>query len=159
MKKRFIFHPLLFALIPILDLYNHNKKAADLSYLIKPCLISFLITIIVLFVLKKTTKDQDKSSLLTSVLIIFFFGWHYLEQLFNFGGVITTLAIWLVVTIAVFFLIINTSKKLANLNGYFNMLSVLLILWSSINIGLYEFKTEKILVNVETTNKEYIIKH
>ena len=73
MKKNIILHPWLLAMAPILSLYEHNKDATNLDFLILPLIIS-LISAGLLFILNYLiTKNKNKAALISSIFILLFF--------------------------------------------------------------------------------------
>ena len=72
-------HPFLFAIFPILSLYENSIRFVSENELIIPLIVVLTITGIFFIVLKKLFKNNYKSELITSILILFglFYGTLY----------------------------------------------------------------------------------
>jgi len=74
MKRFFTYlHPFLFALYPIFELRNHNITYVDATALIRPILLSILLTASIWIVLRLLFRDWKKSGILTTLVMIAFF--------------------------------------------------------------------------------------
>jgi hypothetical protein len=137
--KNNTWHPFLFAVAPILSLYEHNKDIVDYDYLIKPLLISIISSIIIFFVVKKITKNKNKSALIVTWLILLFWLFGLFTDVFIWLSPLAILLIWLIIFIAVIALIINSEKKFENFTSYLNFLAIFLILWPLASLSYYEY--------------------
>ena len=144
MKKIFIIHPYLFAIFPIISLYNHNKDIAKFSHIFYPIAISFLSTIVLYFLLKILAKNKVKAAVLSSSLVIQFFVFGYFIHIIpclsvvNFKLPITThhliIVIWIDFVILTFILVLKTKRNLISINGYLNTAAIFLFFFPVINI-------------------------
>src|SRR5512139_377685 len=73
--KKFLtsLYPFLFALYPIFELRNHNITYVNTIALVRPVLLSVLITGLVWMVLRVLFRDWHKSGLIATLVIIAFF--------------------------------------------------------------------------------------
>ena len=153
--KKIIIHPILFALFPILALYNHNKDMAQLSYLLWPVIISVLFAIALFFLLELIIKNKNKAAITVSLFLILFFSFgHILSMVptINIGTLIIYnyyILSFILATLLIFtaLLILTTKKSLNTINFYLNTVAIILIIFPLINIGLYEYKTKNIDIN------------
>jgi hypothetical protein len=91
MKKALSFlYPFLFALYPILELRNYNVAYVDSASLFRPILLSLLLTGLVWLVLWSIFRDQNKTGIITTLIIISFFsyGQIFLQIQSTFGDTI-----------------------------------------------------------------------
>ena len=79
--KKIIIHPILFAVFPVLALYNHNKDMAQLSYLVWPLVLSILLAIFIFFILELFIKNKNKTAVITTLFLIIFFSFGHLLSL------------------------------------------------------------------------------
>ena len=137
--KKIVWHPFLFALAPVISLYEHNKDIVDYNYLTKPLLISIISVVIIFFISKKIIKHKNKTALIVTWLILLFWLFGNLADLFSFFPIIITLLIWVIIFIAVVSLIINSKKDFKNFTTYFNILTIFLLLWPLSSLAYYEY--------------------
>ena len=85
------FHPLLFAIYPILFLYSRNVAEFPPGVLCEPILVSVLFTLAVSVFIWKFSKNRLRSALVLSLFLLVFFSYghfyHFLEEsgLLRFG--------------------------------------------------------------------------
>ena len=82
MKRKFIFHPFIFSIYPILFLLSHNiAKVTRASYfeIIFLIIIAPIITYIILIFLKLILKNVEKASVLTTFLLLIFYSFGHLK--------------------------------------------------------------------------------
>ena len=75
MKKTRVYHPFLFALIPILYVYAHNLKKFPLSLaeIILPLILSLITAYLLFGIVALLLKDQAKAGLIATVFIFVFY--------------------------------------------------------------------------------------
>ncbi len=82
MKKcRFLFHPILFSIYPILSLYVSNINHIKPGDVVRPVLISLLFGVITLFISKLVVKDWERAGLVTSLALILVFSYGHVYNL------------------------------------------------------------------------------
>ena len=82
MKRKFILHPFIFSIYPILFLLSHNiAKVTRASYfeIIFLIIIAPIITYIILIFLKLILKNVEKASVLTTFLLLIFYSFGHLK--------------------------------------------------------------------------------
>lgn len=131
-----LLYPFLFALYPIIELRNLNITYVDSASLIRPMLISILVTGLIWIVLRFIMKDWQKAGILTSLLVISFFlyGHLFIQIESNFGTAIRHRYLMLVFGGILLFAGIYIQTKVKNPDP-FNFLAVmglLLTLFSAI---------------------------
>ena len=72
-KPRPPFHPLLFAVFPILSVYFHNAGYVPARELPLPLLLSLSITCVLYFGLTRLIKDLERTALIVSGVLLLFF--------------------------------------------------------------------------------------
>ena len=80
--RLYLFHPVLFALLPVLSLLAHNINVAPPLHALRPGVIALLLTAAVLILARRLAGDWEQASLLTSLFVMLFFsyGHVYLGQ-------------------------------------------------------------------------------
>ncbi|MBC8390541.1 MAG: hypothetical protein H8E13_21145, partial [Actinobacteria bacterium] len=156
MKKTFIIHPFLFAIFPILFLYSHNigqLSMVSLSEILIPIVIILGFTAIaVLFFWLILKKDCKKAGIIVAIFLVLFFSYGRVYdpikglKIGNFiiGGHRYLLVVWLILFILGTYFTIRTKKDLRNFSNILNVIAIVLVLFSLVNIGFYKFKTRDI---------------
>jgi hypothetical protein len=82
-KKTPVFHPLLFAAVPILFLFAHNSRNLYVAAgeIVLPLLVSVTATILVWLGLRLLLRDSRRAGILTSVLVLLFYLYGHLYGL------------------------------------------------------------------------------
>jgi hypothetical protein len=68
-----IYHPILFAIFPVLFLYSHNASELYPIYLVIPTLLSVGITGSIWIILNRIVLNRSKAAFLTSTLVLIFY--------------------------------------------------------------------------------------
>jgi hypothetical protein len=151
-KKNILIHPWLFALIPIINLFEHNQDIASIYYLPNPIIITLISTIIVFFLVNIFVKNKIKSALIISAWIIYFFLFYLLIGLFSkvsdfisnglmpYGSL--ALIVYITHIVAIAFLIATSHKKFNKLNKLLNFFSIIVILLQLFNILNYQYQNK-----------------
>lgn len=138
--KRFpIFHPILFAIFPILYLYSYNAEQVPLNEIILPLSIILLLTILLWMLLSFVLKNSLKASLITSLFLLLFFSFGHFQTVisgiavnnFVIGRDRFLILIWLLIFVIgfVLFLKIKNFKNLYNLNRILNIIAIFLLIF------------------------------
>jgi len=170
MKKAFIIHPFLFAIFPILFLYSHNigqLSIISFSEILIPIAIALGFTIIAAILLWLILKrDSKKAGIVVSIFLVLFFSYGRIYdsvkgfKIGNFiiGGHRYLLAVWLILFILGSYFIIKTKKDLHNFSNILNVIAIVLVLFSLVNIGFYKFKTRNLQDNsIISQNGEAVV--
>ena len=72
-------YPFLFALYPILELRNFNITYVSLTSIVRPVLLSLLVTTIMWGILKLIVKDWHKAGLITMLIMVSFFSYGHVQ--------------------------------------------------------------------------------
>jgi len=83
MRKRFSLYPFLFALSPALFLFSQNITRVLFSDLIFPLLFLFGLVFVLLLLTSLSIKGREKSALVTTVLVVFFFSYGHVYSFLN----------------------------------------------------------------------------
>jgi len=137
--------PLLFAVFPILYLFQYNQTDLPPSVLWAPLTISAAIGIALLVISWIFIKQADKAALLASLLVvaIFYFGIFY--DIANTWGINSTLALgfWLLL-LTLGGVALYRAKSLNSISLITLVASAYLVLVSIANIGLYRIQNPPI---------------
>jgi len=159
MKQFLAFHPLLFAIAPILFLFAYNIDEVPATDLVLPLLIAIVGTLSLLLLLRLITKNYNKIGIITSYFLILFFSYgHIRDTVFSPAAkVLVTpnlflLSLWALLFVAGGFFIVRSHRDFYILTKFLNATAVVLITISLINIGIYEIRT--INLGHEEVNEE-----
>lgn len=127
MKRILTFlHPFLFALYPIFELRNHNITYVDAAALVRPVILSILLTGLVWVVLRLLFKDWQKSGIITTLIVIAFYtyGHIFIEIESAFGILVRHRYLTLVYALLLLLLAIFILWKVRNPQTLINFLTV-----------------------------------
>src|SRR4030042_1192281 len=151
----FPFHPILFAIYPILFLYNQNIKEVYLSETIIPLSISLISATIILVSFNFVFKSINKAAFFSSLFIIIFFSHGHLHKLigerpfwiwsFKIGVDKTLFFVWVLLLTSTIFFLLRTRKKLLTFKITLNIVAIFLVLIPLSSITLYELSSGRIL--------------
>jgi len=80
-------HPFFFALYPILELRNYNITYVDSASLVRPMLLSILVTAALWVILRLFTREWQRSGIITTLIVISFFSYgHVFIQIESVSG-------------------------------------------------------------------------
>lgn len=138
------FAPFLLSIQPVLQLFLINLAELDFSEIMRSLFASLLFGAIVLGVLYLFMRDWIKSSLVASLFIILFFLFgdvaDWIVKTFGLGPVranFLILSLAAIIMIVWFWVVRSRIKNTATLNLYFNLLSVLFLINSVIQMRHY----------------------
>lgn len=143
-------HPFLFAIFPILSLYENSIRFVSENELIIPLIVVLTITGIFFIVLKKLFKNNYKSELITSILILFglFYGtlYFFIDD-FTLNGIDIgkhryLLLICFILISIIFYWIIKKQNDLRTINYVLNLVSLTMVLVIFSNILFYEINND-----------------
>jgi hypothetical protein len=83
-RRNWVIHPFLLGVFPIVSLYSHNVYELPLEVMLKPIGLSLGVIGTIWLILWGVTRDSRKSGLVTSLLVVLFFGFesfHFAFQL------------------------------------------------------------------------------
>ena len=142
--ERGLFAPFLLAIQPVLQLFLINVAELDFSEIIRSLLVSLLFAVIVLGVSYLFIRDGLKSGLVASLLILLFFLFgdvaDWTVKTFGLGPVRANFLILVLVAVCLIvwiWLVQRHIKNLITINLYFNLLSVLFLISSLIQMRNY----------------------
>ena len=142
--ERGLFAPFLLSIQPVLQLFLINVAELDFSEIIRSLFAALLFGVVVLGILYLFTRNWVKSSLVASLFIILFFLFgdvaDWIVKTFGLGPVRANffiLALVAVIMIVWFWVVRSRIKNTRSLNLYFNLLSVLFLISSVIQMRNY----------------------
>lgn len=144
MKRTIIIYPFLFAIFPVLALYAHNIGELSLSSIWIPLAISFGFAVILFTISWLIFRSAMKAGIVASLfLIIFFADGHIFSMLQGWGWPRPAKYLpiaWGILFIVVVYLTARTKRRLNNLTTILNVVGIVLVVISSVNIAVYEFR-------------------
>lgn len=148
MKKHITVHPFLFAVLPVLFLYSHNKGELYLSQLVAPLLVVGLSSLVVWSLLSLVVRDRLRAALLSSLFWVWFFSFGHLHRLVtrlpaaDLASPRTSAFVavyWAVLLVGIGLLTVQR-RGLASLSSMLNIAAGALVTWHILAIGGYEFQ-------------------
>lgn len=152
MKRDTAFHPLLFALFPILSLYVHNVGRLPFREIIGVTLAVLICTVLLWSLLRFLLGSWPKSAIIASVFLVLFFSYGHVTQaltallyqggLLDKAGVLVLIGTrgalaWLLflgaVLAATFYLTAKSSSNLQSPTKALNVVSCILVLSVGLN--------------------------
>lgn len=150
-----ILHPFLFALFPILFLYSHTIHQA-LFQEILPLLFLSLVCTLLLFLLLSHLFQREKAGVVTSLLLVLFFSYGHLYNLLYLLNQTSNSYVYLLwILFMVSGLILLSKRSIPSwITPFLNIVSLVLILITSLQIGLYHWEIHKTLQTMERSEQE-----
>jgi hypothetical protein len=140
--ERGLFAPFLLAVQPVLQLFLLNISELDFVEIIRALLVAILLSLIVFGVSYLLLQNGIKASLLACPFILFFFLFgdiaHWISGTFEMGPARTNLLLLILVAVCLslwFWVVRNRLQNVAAINLYFNLLSILFLGGSLIQMG------------------------
>ncbi len=146
--RRFGFHPLVFALAPILYLYSTNVHEVGIEEVVGPILIALCATTILWLALALLLWNPDKASIIASACVVLFFAYgHVFYGTDSFavaglrlGGLYIgrhryLLLTFATVAMALSYVVFKTRRSTRALTGFLNVSSVALLMTSVLSLG------------------------
>jgi hypothetical protein len=78
---RRVLHPFLFALFPLLFLYNANREEVRFENLFRPAAMLLLVTAIVFGLLRLAARSWQRAGLLATLVLVMFFSYGHVDRL------------------------------------------------------------------------------
>jgi hypothetical protein len=147
MKRALVIHPFLIALYPILFIYAKNIEQLSLSQIWTSvvALEGFTAIMLVLFALLLRSAAKAGGLLSLFLLLFFSFGpthralWHGGTEVLASGSLIL-LGVWVVIFVGGAALFIGIKRGLRESTMILNVVAVVLVAYSLVNIGIYELR-------------------
>lgn len=170
-NRPFIIHPLLFALLPIITLFEHNKDLLKFNDTIRALIATFLLMLILYFFFGFILKSRVKTALATSLTLFLFFSFgHFVDIIsptfdnlyfylrlflsklipvlkpdYTFHYLIdyyVILFIWLILFVFLFFYIAKSKKKFTFITSFLNTTSFIIIIISLASISIFTIQSK-----------------
>ena len=161
LKER-ILHPFLLTVYPILFLYSHNIKELRLATVAIPMLITLTATLCIYFLLTLIIKNRLKKGIFLSLIIFMVFSYGHMQTLVTATEKNPTfLILYLFGFLISCFFLLKSKKTFQSTNFILNLITIFLLVFSSLNIIIYEFRfrpnkvpdTEQHSVNLESDSQ------
>ena len=141
LKNTFELHPFLFGIFTTIFIFTFNVHIVKIEDLILPLVIIVSIVIGLTIPIKILLKNKKKSAFIISIIAILFFSYgHFYEIIENDIDSIPhkfLLSIFFVIFVIGVFYFVRTKRKLDNATKITNGVSIVIILFSLMNLGIY----------------------
>ncbi len=114
MKRQLVFHPLLFALSPVVYLYSQNMAQTPLREVLRPALVLLSVSFFLWLVLTLLLKNAHKAGVVTSALVLI---------TFIYGAVAASVGLHLSLLVIVVFTLL-TRRDLRKLTTLLNLIAL-----------------------------------
>lgn len=155
-KSTWILHPFFLAVYPILFLLANNINELQVSQVIRPSIISLLVTLALLALFGSSTRNFKQAAILVSLIVILYFSYGHVFRLLQvyaplFSNHIFLGLLWL------FILLIGTKYKwkIRNITAFtntMNWISGSLLILPIITIGTYIVQSGRIIDTESNTS-------
>lgn len=164
-KKSLIIHPFLLSIFPIIALFSSNVRELSFQEMFLPMVLILSFTIGIWILLRYILKNGRKSAFITSLLLVLFFSYGYLYNLFDnvtidgfdIGRSRYLLVPYLVTLVVGIYYFVRTNRKLNNVTTITNSITISLILIVSINIGTFYMMNDDNFYDDETIINSFSI--
>lgn len=152
MKKHFILHPVLFALLPVLTAYFHNMDQLRPAQITQPAALTVLFAAALVALVTLITRNYYKAVLLVSPFLVLFLSYGYI---YSYIGHLMARTPWYLIVTAFSALslalllaftwfcriILKTEQisTISSLNRVFNLVAMLLVGFNLVQIGAASF--------------------
>ena len=157
-------HPFLFAVFPLLSFYSFNIKELTLNVLLTPVVIVVITTALLLLILSFLLKNRNKANMFVALFVLLFFSYGHIHNIigelnytvggFYIGTDKTLIPIFAVLLLLGAYFLIKTRSHFQRLTSLLNIIAILLVTVSLVNIGLYEFNTDRVSQLAENETKK-----
>jgi hypothetical protein len=152
-RKTIPFYPLLFAIFPILSLFETNVREVEPTAFVRPLLVSLAMTILLFIVARFILGSWQRAGLAVSLLLVVFFtyghGYNLIKNTtvlnINIGRHRYLLALYFALTGLGLLWIIRKARSAPALTSFLNLLSILLLIYPT-------FNSARILLETNRTN-------
>ncbi|MFP3975430.1 MAG: hypothetical protein ACLFVK_04315, partial [Dehalococcoidia bacterium] len=150
-KKLRLIHPFLFAIYPVLLLFSQNVQYTSLSDILIPAGVIVGLTGLLLLLLGWRLNSFEKAGAITSISLVFFFFYGYIvnaieivmpSYLLHFY----LLPVWGLMYVLAIYMVLRKQSNLRNLTSFLNIVIVVLVIASLINIGVATRNTGSSLI-------------
>jgi hypothetical protein len=158
-SRLIIFHPLLFALYPVLALLAINLDQVPAQTALRSALLSLFAATVLYLSLRLILRDSARAALLSTLGLILFFSYGHIYQLvegkalagFVYGKHRFLATLWLLLFLAGIFWILKKLKSPHELNLLLNIVSAALLLFPLFQIGSFALRYQNALAGQENT--------
>lgn len=139
-KKVFIIHPFLFAMFPVVFLYNRGLRYVLFTDIILPAVLILFLTLLALGASYLIYRNMKKSAILVSVFMLLFFSYGHIHDLLcpYIKPVMIRnsllMGLWFAILLVCAWLLFKTKRGLVNLSKLCNVVAVVLIAVPLMNI-------------------------
>jgi hypothetical protein len=133
-REKWLIHPFLIGIFPILFLYAHNISFIHIKEIIQPILVVIICTYILLLITKPFFKSRNKAGIISSIILLIFFSYQaiHLKLLYWFGEEnakqSVLISVFTILVIAIAYFLIKSRSAFARLTKAINFFSILLVL-------------------------------
>jgi hypothetical protein len=149
--KRWILHPFIFGVYPIVALLAYNIDQIGPLAALRPLLLGLLLAGLLFLLFRPIFKDRYKAGLAATLSLILFFTYGHVHNLLHAraSGMLTknqtTGVLWALLFAAGMWLIARKIKDLAAWTRALNVIGILLLVFSLIQIAAAEVHTASLL--------------
>ena len=153
LKARLAWHPVLFAIAPVISLIGHNLMEIHPSTGLRPLLLLVVLTMSAMLLMYRWLKDNQRSAMLISLFLLLFFSYGHVyyglvaesaHGLFSRIGLIGNhLALgltWTLLYLAGVWVVMRATTRLSTVTQLMNVMAVVTVLIPLIQIVRFELQ-------------------
>ncbi|NQV18069.1 MAG: hypothetical protein HQ534_05950 [Armatimonadetes bacterium] len=164
MKKPYVLYPFIFAIFPVLFFLSHNIKQTskqDIILSIYIVVITLIVSGLLYLFLNLFLKNYYKAGLLVSLILFIFYSYGHFYSIIEkiniplirfstvyIGANKLLFLFYLLLIVFVIYILRKLKLSLNNFTKFLNIVSVILILFSILQVTNFYFKRGKVLENV-----------
>ncbi len=167
MKKPLVFHPVLFAVSPVLSLFFRNIGTVLLPSIFEPALHSVLLAVLLWIVLYfLLSRNAEKSGLIVSVFLVLFFSYgHWYRALLKLASVFFGFRPGLhgflctfmgLVLLGAGYFTVRAGKIPAVLTRFLNVVAAVLVLIPVLQIGSYKLVMRHLYPSADVVKRNQV---
>ncbi len=140
--KIYHFHPFLFAIFPVLSLFEHNIEEVAIGVAIRPFWISLIGMLLIFLFALVLLKSWDKAALVTSFLLVMFFSYGHVynairsipEYGLNLGRHRYLIVLYGLVIIAGLWWMVKQLRDLRQINQFCSLIGLTLFIFPGVQV-------------------------
>jgi len=160
MRKQPILHPIFFAIMPVVSMLAANIASVTISQVIRPTVVIFASTLIVLVLLNIIVNDWHRAALIVSIFLVLFFSYGHVYELIegvSLAGIkigrhrfllLAWIGIFTIGTIGA----LRTSSSVPRITKILNFIAATVLMISSYQIVDHEINLHQLLTGSVVPN-------
>ncbi len=145
LRKLFVIHPFILAVIPAFSLYAYNAQQLLLSALLWPLVVALALTLLLVLSTWLICRSLDKAGVIVSLFLALIFSTGYVFELKTLWGIIGAVVAgvllfiaWILLFLFVSYRVLKARTDLRKVTIILNVATIAMLLMASFRIGVTE---------------------